>query len=31
MFQICILIGLYYFLLKHVNNGICTTAARGSL
>ena len=27
----CIIIGLYYFTLKLVNNGKCITATRGSL
>ena len=31
MFQRCIIIGLYYFLLKQVNNGKCITAVRGGL
>ena len=29
VFQRCIIIGLYYFSLKQVNNGKCITAVRG--
>ena len=31
LFLRCIIIGLYYFSLKQVNNGKCITAVRGSL
>ena len=31
IFQRCIIIGLYYLILKQVNNYKCITAARGSL
>ena len=31
MFQRCIMIGLYYFPLKQVNNSKCITAVRDSL